>query len=50
VQLLLHLLATRTADEPVPVLLPVAGWDTRRHEYLQEWIADRLTSDYPALC
>ncbi|MFG2090284.1 NACHT domain-containing protein [Spirillospora sp. NPDC048824] len=49
VQLLLHLLATRTGDEPVPVLLPVAGWDTRRHPRLQEWIADRLTGDYPAL-
>ncbi|RSN69760.1 hypothetical protein DMH08_07785 [Actinomadura sp. WAC 06369] len=48
-QLLLHLLATRTADEPVPVLLPVADWDTRRHPHLQEWIADRLTGDYPAL-
>ncbi|WP_433337589.1 NACHT domain-containing protein [Spirillospora sp. CA-294931] len=48
-QLLLHLLATRTADEPVPVLLPVAGWDTRRHPRLQDWIADRLASDYPAL-
>ncbi|SPT64150.1 Predicted NTPase (NACHT family) [Actinomadura madurae] len=48
-QLLLHLLATRTADEPVPILLPVAGWDTRRHPRLQDWIADRLTGDYPAL-
>ncbi|TDB71944.1 NACHT domain-containing protein, partial [Actinomadura sp. KC216] len=48
-QLLLHLLATRTDDEPVPVLLPVTGWDTRRHPRLQDWIADRLTSDYPAL-
>ncbi|NVI89123.1 NACHT domain-containing protein [Actinomadura sp. BRA 177] len=49
VQLLLHLLATRTADEPVPVLLLVAGWDTQRHPRLQDWIADRLTGDYPAL-
>ncbi|MEW2353425.1 NACHT domain-containing protein [Spirillospora sp. NPDC029432] len=48
-QLLLHLLATRTADEPVPVLLPVAGWDTHRHPRLQDWIAARLTGDYPAL-
>ncbi|TYK51438.1 hypothetical protein [Actinomadura decatromicini] len=32
VQLLLHLLATRPQhpDEPVPVLVPVAGWDTAR--------------------
>lgn len=50
VQLLLHLLATGTDGEPVPVLLPVAGWDTRRYPRLQEWIADRLTGDYPALC
>ncbi|MFI0408689.1 NACHT domain-containing protein [Actinomadura sp. 3N508] len=49
VQLLLHLLAKPPADEPVPVLLPVAGWDTRRHPRLQDWIADRLASDYPAL-
>ncbi|WP_165968939.1 NACHT domain-containing protein, partial [Actinomadura sp. KC06] len=50
-QLLLHLLADRDhhPGEPVPVLLPVAGWDTRRHPRLQDWIADRLTSDYPAL-
>ncbi|MEU6040580.1 hypothetical protein ABZ801_34785 [Actinomadura sp. NPDC047616] len=31
------------------MLLPVAGWDTQRHPRLQEWIADRLTGDYPAL-
>ncbi|WP_433327356.1 NACHT domain-containing protein [Spirillospora sp. CA-294931] len=50
-QLLLHLLATRDhhPGEPVPVLLPVADWDTRRHPRLQDWIADRLTGDYPAL-
>ncbi|XVQ15776.1 hypothetical protein ACQP1W_25650 [Spirillospora sp. CA-255316] len=32
-QLLLHLLATRHQhpDEPVPVLLPVAGWDTEQY-------------------
>ncbi len=51
VQLLLHLLATRTRhpDEPVPVLLPVAGWDTEQYPRLQDWLADRLARDYPAL-
>ncbi|WP_165975312.1 NACHT domain-containing protein, partial [Actinomadura rubrisoli] len=51
VQLLLHLLATRPqhGDEPVPVLLPVAGWDTERFPRLHDWLADRLLGDYPAL-
>ncbi|WP_192757838.1 NACHT domain-containing protein [Actinomadura algeriensis] len=49
VQLLLHLLKTRTVGEPVPVLLPVAAWDTSAHPRLQEWLAERLLQDYPAL-
>ncbi|MEV1174688.1 NACHT domain-containing protein [Nonomuraea sp. NPDC049784] len=58
VQLLLQLLASRAADQadaakgdvvPVPVLLPVSGWDRTVHPGLQEWLADRLTQDYPAL-
>ncbi|HEU5159446.1 MAG TPA: NACHT domain-containing protein [Streptosporangiaceae bacterium] len=50
-QLLLHLLAARNRhhDEPVPVLLPVAGWDTERFPRLHDWLADRLPRDYPAL-
>jgi hypothetical protein len=48
-QLLLHLLDTRTPDEPVPVLLPVAGWDTERFSRLHDWLAHQLTRDYPAL-
>ncbi|QXJ24050.1 hypothetical protein AGRA3207_005301 [Actinomadura graeca] len=38
VQLLLHLLATRPQhpDEPVPVLFPIAGWDTGRFPRLQD--------------
>ncbi|GAA4102416.1 NACHT domain-containing protein [Actinomadura miaoliensis] len=50
-QLLLQLLATRNEhhDEPVPVLLPVAGWDTERYPRLHDWLADRLTQDYPQL-
>lgn len=51
VQLLLALLATRQgqADEPVPVLLSLTGWDTSRYERLQEWLADRLAHEYPEL-
>ncbi|WP_242908230.1 NACHT domain-containing protein [Actinomadura terrae] len=50
-QLLLHLLATRPqhGDEPVPVLLPIAGWDTARYPRLHDWLADQLLADYPAL-
>ncbi|MGV9386496.1 NACHT domain-containing protein [Nonomuraea sp. NPDC003707] len=58
IQLLLQLLSTRAADQasalpseivPVPVLLPVSGWDTRAHPRLQDWLAVRLAQDYPAL-
>ncbi|WP_149263998.1 NACHT domain-containing NTPase [Actinomadura sp. K4S16] len=49
IQLLLDLLATRTTGEPVPVLLPVAGWDTEQFPRLHDWVADRLARDYPAL-
>ncbi|GAA1284136.1 NACHT domain-containing protein [Planotetraspora silvatica] len=58
VQLLLHLLATRQKDRhgvaegeivPVPVLLPVSGWDLDAHPRLQDWLTVRLAQDYPAL-
>ncbi|NUW41848.1 NACHT domain-containing protein [Nonomuraea rhodomycinica] len=57
VQLLLHLLATRKSDSagatgeivPVPVLLPVSGWDVEVHPRLQDWLAVRLLRDHPAL-
>ncbi|MEV3986903.1 hypothetical protein [Nonomuraea sp. NPDC049758] len=61
VQLLLQLLATRAADQaaadaaghsevvPVPVLLPVSGWDLQAHPGLHQWLTDRLAVDYPAL-
>ncbi|WP_344592027.1 NACHT domain-containing protein [Actinomadura vinacea] len=48
-QLLLHLLATRAPEEPVPVLLPVAGWDTEEHPRLHDWLSNRLARDHPAL-
>lgn len=49
VQLLRELLATRQDDEPIPVLLSVAGWDTRAFPLLQDWLAEQLGQDYPAL-
>ncbi|KII00248.1 hypothetical protein LP52_02780 [Streptomonospora alba] len=49
VQLLLGLLASRGPEEPVPVLLPAAGWDTREYPDLHSWLAARLEQDYPAL-
>jgi hypothetical protein len=49
VQLLLALLSPRHEDEPVPVLLSVASWDTTAFPRLHEWLATRLQRDYPAL-
>ncbi|TWP54023.1 hypothetical protein FKR81_00160 [Lentzea tibetensis] len=51
VQLLLELLATRHGerDEPVPVLLSVAGRDTGAFPLLHDWLTVRLAQDYPAL-
>ncbi|MGW4967599.1 NACHT domain-containing protein [Nonomuraea sp. NPDC004186] len=51
VQLLLELLATRHdhEEEPVPVLLPVADWDTAVFPLMHDWLAARLAQDYPAL-
>jgi hypothetical protein len=49
VQLLLELLRSRRDDEPVPVLLSVASWDTRSFPRLQDWLTVRLAQDYPSL-
>ena len=51
VQLLRELLATRSQheDEPVPVLLSAAGWDTVAFPRFQDWLGMRLAQDYPAL-
>lgn len=49
VQLLMELLRTRRADEPVPVLLSAARWDTKVHPHLRAWLAHCLHTDYPAL-
>ncbi|MET7337403.1 NACHT domain-containing protein [Nonomuraea sp. NPDC005650] len=49
VQLVLELLRTREPEEPVPVLLSAARWDDSVHGRLQDWLADSLAMDYPAL-
>jgi hypothetical protein len=51
VQLVRELLATRTRhdEEPVPVLLSAAGWDTIAFPDIHDWIAHRLAQDYPPL-
>jgi hypothetical protein len=49
VQLLMELLRTRHADEPVPVLLSAARWDTKVHHQLRDWLTQCLATDYPAL-
>ncbi|GLX00246.1 NACHT domain-containing protein [Microtetraspora sp. NBRC 16547] len=49
VQLLMELLKTRLPGEPVPVLLSAARWDTETHPQLHDWLAECLSSDYPAL-
>ncbi|MCF3129893.1 NACHT domain-containing protein [Streptomyces olivochromogenes] len=41
-------LAARRPGGPVPVLLPLAGWDPRRTG-LRDWLADRLAADYRPL-
>ncbi|GIM95431.1 NACHT domain-containing protein [Paractinoplanes toevensis] len=42
------LLRERQPDEPVPVLLPLAGWDPRS-EPLEAWISRRLAELFPVL-
>ncbi|MEU7456063.1 NACHT domain-containing protein [Streptosporangium roseum] len=49
VQLVLELLRTRQPEEPVPVMLSAARWDDRVHPRLQDWLAESLALDYPAL-
>ncbi|MFD8495863.1 NACHT domain-containing protein [Amycolatopsis sp. NPDC059657] len=49
VQLLRQLIATRKPEDPVPVLVSVAGWDTVAHPRLHQWISTRLAQDYPGL-
>ncbi|MEU7744934.1 NACHT domain-containing protein [Nonomuraea sp. NPDC049158] len=49
VQLMLELIRTRADDEPVPVLLPVADWDIKACPRFQDWVAERVRTDYAAL-
>ncbi|MFJ9613447.1 NACHT domain-containing protein [Streptomyces noursei] len=48
VRLLLGLLERRPPGLPVPVIFPLASWDPSRQN-LADWLADRLTTDHPAL-
>ncbi|MFH8701871.1 NACHT domain-containing protein [Streptomyces chartreusis] len=47
VTLLLGLLDRRSPGDPVPVIFPIASWNPQQS--LDSWMADRLTTDYPAL-
>jgi len=49
VQLLLELLASRQAGEPIPVLFSLAGWNPIKRPHLHRWLAARLVEDYPSL-
>ena len=42
VQLLRQLLATRQPNEPVPVLVSLAGWNPTEEPQLRTWLAARL--------
>ncbi|TDD20954.1 NACHT domain-containing protein [Nonomuraea diastatica] len=49
IQLMLELIRTRADNEPVPVLLAVADWDIKAHPRFQDWVAERVRTDYAAL-
>jgi len=49
VQLLLELLATPRAGDPIPVLFSLASWDPTEQPRLHGWLAERLAADYPSL-
>ncbi|WP_433239597.1 NACHT domain-containing protein [Streptosporangium sp. CA-135522] len=48
-QLLLELTRTRRPEDPIPVLLSAARWDTKTHPWLQDWLTACVDMDYPAL-
>jgi NACHT domain len=50
VRLVLELLkpTRRTSGDPVPVLVSVASWNPRE-QHLRDWLAARLSVDYPSL-
>lgn len=47
-QLTLALAATADDDDPVPVLLPISGWNPEE-EHLHSWLARRIEEDYSQL-
>ncbi|QQM38056.1 NACHT domain-containing protein [Streptomyces liliifuscus] len=47
VVLLLGLLDRRSPGDAVPVIFPLASWNPKQS--LEAWMANRLTTDYPAL-
>ncbi|MGV9374216.1 NACHT domain-containing protein [Nonomuraea sp. NPDC003707] len=47
VQLLRELIRTRQPDEPVPVFLSAARWDTETYPRLHDWLGKCLSMDYP---
>jgi hypothetical protein len=44
VELVLALLEDRRPEDPVPVRLALAGWDT--HRAFEDWLAERLVEEY----
>jgi hypothetical protein len=48
IRLVLDLLADRQTGAPVPVLVPLAGWNPVDQD-LPTWLAERLIVDHPAL-
>ncbi|MEU5385580.1 NACHT domain-containing protein, partial [Kitasatospora cineracea] len=48
VLLLLRLIDRLGPEDPVPVLVPLASWEPGKQP-LREWLAERLTKDYPTV-
>lgn len=48
-QMLLDLLETRSADEPVPVMFSIADWNTETYPRLHGWLAERVRQEHPFL-
>lgn len=48
-QILLELLRLRGESEPVPVLVSLSGWNLDKYPTLRDWLAFRLSQDFPSL-
>ncbi|PPK69623.1 NACHT domain-containing protein [Actinokineospora auranticolor] len=46
IQFLLAHLARRVDTDPVPVLLPIAGWNPETHPDVRSWVVDQLARTY----